>query len=317
MLGDTAYNSVGSVELDRMIELINREQNLSFVLHAGDIKGLAPACTDVLLQEKFDQLQQFDLPFIYTPGDNEWTDCHTSSGGNFDPVDRLAELRKIFYPDPDFTTGGKRMRVRSQSSDPLFSKFVENVLWVKKGVVFGTIHVVGSNNGLDPWTGFYPSDTFENPQPERLEEFETRLAATIAWLDEIFAVATESESRAVFVMMQANPRFDRQPDDQARAGVNDIIDHLRMRTLQYEKPVVLAHGDLHRLIIDNPMFADVVGGGRRRVLNLTRVQTVGSPDVQWLRITVNHNKAGVFSFTPVVVEGNVPDFELPAEFVVP
>ena len=35
-----------------------------------------------------------------------------------------------------------------QSADAKFAKFVENARWEKSGVVFATLHIVGSNNNL-------------------------------------------------------------------------------------------------------------------------------------------------------------------------
>ena len=35
---------------------------------------------------------------IYVPGDNEWTDCHRANNGGYDPLERLAFLRAMFYP---------------------------------------------------------------------------------------------------------------------------------------------------------------------------------------------------------------------------
>lgn len=54
------------------------------------------------------------MPLVYTPGDNEWTDCHRVNNGAYDPLDRLAAVRKTFFPRPGFTLGPP-MRVDSQA----------------------------------------------------------------------------------------------------------------------------------------------------------------------------------------------------------
>src|SRR5690606_35598316 len=43
---------------------------------------------------------------VYTPGDNEWTDCHRSRAGGFDPLERLAALRSLFFARGE-ALGGK------------------------------------------------------------------------------------------------------------------------------------------------------------------------------------------------------------------
>ena len=38
---------------------------------------------------------QFNKPVVYLPGDNEWTDRHHTNNGDYDPIERLAHLRKV------------------------------------------------------------------------------------------------------------------------------------------------------------------------------------------------------------------------------
>ncbi|MEU6787396.1 hypothetical protein ABZ912_50105 [Nonomuraea angiospora] len=35
----------------------------------------------------------FDDPFVLTPGDNEWTDCHRTAAGGYAPTERLDAVR--------------------------------------------------------------------------------------------------------------------------------------------------------------------------------------------------------------------------------
>jgi hypothetical protein len=61
------------------------------VIHVGDIHSGSMACTSAAIlppihdsnpgwnQGIFYQSEQFNFPVVYTPGDNEWTDCHKSS----------------------------------------------------------------------------------------------------------------------------------------------------------------------------------------------------------------------------------------------
>ena len=38
-------------------------------------------------------------PFILTPGDNDWSDCNKLKARKVDPMDRLAKLRQMFFPE--------------------------------------------------------------------------------------------------------------------------------------------------------------------------------------------------------------------------
>jgi hypothetical protein len=66
---------------------------LAFVVHVGDLSSPPYACTDDLVAHRLAQFNASAHPFIYTPGDNEWTDCHEQQGvkgGN--PLERLAHV---------------------------------------------------------------------------------------------------------------------------------------------------------------------------------------------------------------------------------
>ena len=46
-----------------------------------------------------DLFRSLPVPVLYTPGDNEWTDCHRRRAGGFDPRERLTRLRQMFYDE--------------------------------------------------------------------------------------------------------------------------------------------------------------------------------------------------------------------------
>src|SRR5262249_10453777 len=146
------------------------DPDVSLVLHVGDIHSGSMPCTGAGLLPRpagsnpiwnygvFGLFQQFDAPLVYTPGDNEWTDCHKAkqlnSGG---PLKELAAVRALFFPEPGYTLGGQKKRVSSQAEvdDPAHpddAQFVENVMWKQAQVIFVTLNVPGSNNDGLPWT---------------------------------------------------------------------------------------------------------------------------------------------------------------------
>ena len=85
------------------------------------------------------------------------------------------------------------------------------------------------------------------------------------------------------------------------------MDVLQTRTVEFGRPVVLAHGDTHSARIDKPLFAQV-GNVSRRVENFTRVETFGNPDTHWIRVTVDPQDREVFKFELMTVEENRRNF---------
>jgi hypothetical protein len=77
-IGDTSY--VSTSQLDQLVERINN-QPTRFTIHVGDIKSGSTLCSDEMFARVYSQFMAFDKPLIYTPGDNEWTDCHRKNNG--------------------------------------------------------------------------------------------------------------------------------------------------------------------------------------------------------------------------------------------
>jgi hypothetical protein len=131
------------------------DPDVRMVTHLGDIKSGATTCDDArhaTIRRDFDG---FADPLVYTPGDNEWTDCHRVNNGGYHPLERLAKVRSLFFPRPGTTLGG-RVPVTSQASQGL----PENVRHERAGLSFATLHVVGSNHDRplaagSPWLRFY------------------------------------------------------------------------------------------------------------------------------------------------------------------
>lgn len=302
LVGDLPYGGADVSAFDHLIAEVNRDGSIRFVMHAGDVKGGSERCDNALLRSRFDQFQQFAEAFILTPGDNDWTDCHRVSNGSYHPLERLAFLRSLYYPDPDMSTGQRPIRVTPQSAFPAFAPYVENVLFTLHRVVFTTIHVVGSNNDLAPWTGFDPSDSPSTPRADRIAEFNERLGAALAWLDETFRHATEIDAAGVFLLIQANPLFELPASDPQRSGFNAFLDRLKPRVASFPRPVVLAHGDFHEFLIDKPFNR---APHSPRLPYFTRIQTFGNPSVHWIKVTVDPKSSSVFTFEEKIVPQNV------------
>lgn len=299
LIGDVPYADADSIRFARLIDMVNADDDVQWVIHAGDIKRGGQPCTDAVLKGRLETFNRFDDPFVLTPGDNEWTDCHRKIAGRFDPLERLRKLRSLFYPRAGMTLGKRPMQVESQASAPEYSEFLENVRWERDGVHFATIHIVGSRNGM---AGFQRRDSTEvGAVPMRTERHdsavERRTRAGLAWLRRAFAAAGES-GKALFLTLHASMGLERKPAPDP-PHFQAVLDALREETVRFGRPVVLAHGDSHYFRIDKPLRRK---GGGRRIANFTRVETFGASDVHWIEVTVNPASENVFSFAQRIVK---------------
>ena len=268
VIGDTPYHSGEEWLFADMLKDIDRE-DLAFVLHVGDFKSGSSPCSDDLFAKRLQQFQSVRHPFIFVPGDNEWTDCHRSGT---DPLERLAKLREMFYPDDD-SLGRRKLRLARQSADPRFAEYRENVRWTVGPALFIGLNIPGSNNNL-------------GRTPQMDAEYARRSAANAAWLTEGFDLAKKNGDAAVFIVTQADPHFEgsfRRPAH-AADGYAQFRQELLAHTLAYGKPVILIHGDTHRYRVDHPLVDPAT---KKPVERFTRIESFGSPFVDWIRVNVD------------------------------
>lgn len=301
LIGDLPYRDVDILKLDEVIREINQAR-VDLTLHTGDIKSGSSLCADELLRARFDQLAQLEQPLVYTPGDNEWTDCHRPAAGGYNPLERLAKIRSLFFPKPGQTLGKRPMRVLSQASHPAHAEFVENVMFSRGDVVFATLHVVGSANGLATWAGI--GETAAAPRPERLAEVARRTAAVLAFIDSTFDEAERRDASGVLLAMQANPAIESPAGDPLRQGFEEILTKISARAVAFGRPVLVAHGDSHYYRYDKPLVAPTLNDGPRRLEDFSRVENFGDTDVHWVEIAVDANTPEVFRILPHIVEAN-------------
>jgi len=286
LIGDMPYGPEGDAKFPNIITEINADRSLSFVVHDGDFKNGSSLCSDEVFQNRWTLFNRFNAPFIYVPGDNEWTDCHRANNGSYVPTERLDYLRALFFPNEQ-SLGRKTMTLDRQSDDPRYTTYRENVRWEANDVVFAGLHVVGSNNNI---TGTPPS------------EYVNRNAATLAWLHGTFAMATSGGYKAVMLIIHADPLFELPVGTPSRSGFEDFLAALESETITFGKPVVLVHGDSHYFRIDKPMIGTASG---RRVENFTRVETFGELDNHWLHVDVSPGNPNVFVFDQRIVAANL------------
>jgi hypothetical protein len=266
IIGDTPYHFGEEWMFAEMLKEIDREE-LAFVVHIGDFKNGISACSDALFAKRLQQFQSVRHPFIFVPGDNEWTDCHRSGA---DPLERLAKLRELFYPDGD-SLGKRKLRLERQSADPRFAEYRENVRWRIGPALFIGLNIPGSNNNL-------------GRTPQMDAEHARRSAANSAWLAQSFDLAKKNGDAAVFIAIQADPYFERASRSPATDGYAQFRRELLAHTLAYAKPVILIHGDTHRYRVDHPLVDPAT---HEPVARFTRIESFGSPSVDWIRVSVD------------------------------
>ncbi len=274
LFGDVPYTDYEEGEFLELIKALNADESLVFVVHNGDFKNGHSPCTDELFQRRRDQFQSVAHPLIFVFGDNEWTDCRRVEAGQYDPAERLDKLREIFTSGNE-SLGKRTLRLSRQGDDPRYRKFRENVRWSYGDVLFVALNVPGSYNNI-----------------AQKREYEERNAANVAWLKESFRLAAESGAPGVMVIIHGNPKFNLSPK---RNPYRVFLTALEREVLAFGKPVVLVHGDTHEFHIDKPLRNSKTG---QPIDNLTRVETFGSPDVRWIKGTVDPQDPNVFSFTP-------------------
>ncbi|MDP1952832.1 MAG: hypothetical protein Q8K27_03815, partial [Betaproteobacteria bacterium] len=125
-------------------------------------------------------------------------------------------------------------------------------------------------------------------------EHAQRGRANAAWLAQGFDLAKKHDYAAVFIFIQANPDFDLSYLRRTNRadGYAAFKQDLLARTLSFGKPVVLVHGDTHRYRVDQPLSDPAT---LKRVEQFTRIESFGSPLVDWIRVTLDPDKPRLFS----------------------
>lgn len=311
--GDLPYSDQqAAIGVPNLISDMNRH-DLAFSVHDGDLKqgNGAPVCNDDLYLSALTTFNTLNAPAMFTPGDNDWTDCDRPKNGGVNSLQQLDRERAILFSTP-FSFGRHQLRQEVQST-PLCRGFggtlvrcVENRRWTVGGVTYATLNIQGSCNNL---CGDGPD----------ADEYYWRNHADIAWMQDTFAEARARRSAAVMLISQADPGWGeveidgptRNPatlaqDDGDPDGFQEFLLALRAEVIAYGKPVAYVHGDSHYFRVDKPLL-DSQGF---RVSNFTRVETfgdhaeAGTNDVNWLQVLVDPDSREVFAFQPQVVPAN-------------
>jgi hypothetical protein len=309
VIGDTPYGTPQVENFPNDVAEINADPAVRLVMHLGDIKNGSSLCTTSYFEGIRADFDGFVDPLVYTPGDNEWTDCHRANNGSFWPAGpvlngdtrpaRLAEIHRIFFDEPGRTLGQHARHVTTQGGE-----YAENVMWTQADVEFGDLNVPGSNNDWLPW--------FEQPRTKsQIDEVTNRTQADLEWMDRIFDRAREEHKKAVAIGIQADmwdPAIEGDPTQYDH--FTPIVQELAHDARRFPGPVLLLNGDSHKFIDDYPL-ADpsrpqnkAIYGIEGDVPNLHRITVNGSttPCHEWLKLTIAPQTAGVFTYQRVLFD---------------
>ena len=284
LIGDNPYGDDNVFKYEKLIEDIN-SSDVSWVIHLGDMKNGRSSCSDEKFLSLYELNSKFHMPFVLTPGDNDWFDCRRESAGSWGRMNRLNKLREIFFQEDH------PLEAETQSETSVYSEFVENALWVQEDILFATVHLVGVSGregGLD--LHGYIQD------------------AAVEWLQTIFKRAREKNVRAVFVATQADIfPYSVEPDwlklecpscNFIRKYYEPFYEALKQELSNFDNQVLLAVGDTHIFRVDKPLYDK-----NQLVINFTRVEVFGSEQVHWVKVNLSKSD-GVFVIEQEFVEGN-------------
>lgn len=267
--GDVPYSRAALYDYQFLLTQAKSER-IAFLVHVGDLKGGSAPCDD----EHYTRMERLfraqPWPVAFTPGDNDWTDCHRAKAGGHDQLRKLAELRRRFYADDGVL---RLSRLNIIRDDP---PFVENYRFVRGGVMFLALHLVGSDNNR----------VSENPRA--MAEFQARDRAVRRFMAAGFSEARQSDLAGMVLLFHANPLFERNPP---HPGYREFLADLAKMVQDFHKPVLGIHGDSHYFQTDQPLR---LPGSEASLPNFTRLEVPGAPAVAGVMVSVRDDSERVF-----------------------
>ena len=239
ILADTPYSDKEKTMLQGpdgvLYQLVNNVKP-TVVMHLGDMKSGGESCTDELLkQHKVIINQVYPGKIIYTPGDNEWTDCDRDTlTYSFNELERLDFITTLMYQTPPLLDK-YLTAIKAQPAQ------IENKLWINDRLAVGTLHIVGTSNGRN--------HIDKSNVALALKKADKRDEFNFAWLSTIESKAEDYD--ALIIGFQA----DIYQKEVLESGMCDTVTLKKCDAfIQYRKaftelakrinkPILISHGD--------------------------------------------------------------------------
>lgn len=249
-------------------------ENLAFVV-ANGIKSKTEPCTDQLFSRRKALLEDSGHGLILSLSASDWIDCRRSDGRSA-AIERLNRIRDLFFAD-EFSFGSTRIPLVRQSLVPKFRNYGENARWVISDVMFATVNLPAANNHFLSAAG-------------RNSEFEDRLVANRAWLEQLFNAATRKSMKAVVIFCDGNP-FSRPnaPSLFGLSGNRDGFAEIRRQITalgtKFRGKVLVIHGQ--------------TSPDASAVKNIAWRKNVGDLGVGsgWMKLTIDPSQPTLFAVT--------------------
>ncbi|WP_213296128.1 hypothetical protein [Paraburkholderia sacchari] len=267
--------------LQRLIDAIGRDPQISFTVYDGNLKGPRETCTDRLYDRRRALLDASRAPLVFVPGQRDWSTCGSAGAGGYDPVERLDFLRQNFFTDTH-SLGQSPLTLTRESEVSRFRPYRENTRWQLGDTVFIALNAPDGNNHFLNAGG-------------RNGEFEDRVIANGFWLEHAAEFARRRNARAIVIFMQGNAmpeqyehqdrfawlRFRHTPRD----GYTELRRSLTKLAETFRGPVILVHPETaklaHGFTIDQPLHNEK----GIRIANVTRIAfSLHDPLTQWLQV---------------------------------
>lgn len=268
--GDLPYTTAQAGMLRSLLSDV-LEEAPPFLVHVGDVKSGSEPCTEDALGRVANLFRVQSIPVVFTPGDNDWTDCRRASAGAYDPAERLALLRRLYYDDPEV------LRLQELEVSRKDAAYPENFWFIYKGVIFATLHVVGSDNNL----------VFEDQAAAA--EVVARSEANRRHLRAVVQAANAADVAAFVLLFHADPGLEEQSPPR---GFDQFHRDLRELLRDYTGPILAIHGDSHNYQLNHPLL-DLETG--RAIKRFTRLEVPGPPTVAGVWVTLTPESAGLVS----------------------
>lgn len=230
--GDMPYSHIDADMLRKPSGLLYQAVQKTphdFIAHVGDIKSGAAPCTNAILKENYALISEISRqPFIYTPGDNDWTDCDRKSlTPRYDELERLKFIRSEFA-----RSAVKLNHYERQTTQP------ENQTWLHNNIRFITLHVVGTNNGR--------RQILLSNKKQARAQINIRDEHNVTWLTRNL----NPNLSAAVIFMQAdifvNPKYNKSCTENRQKkceGFKEYKALLNDIAKKYDFPILVSHGD--------------------------------------------------------------------------
>ena len=306
-------------------DINNSESELN--MYIGDIgtpldglakDGYASLCdvdNGTELTDKINNLKSFKQPLVYTPGDNEWSQCYqnysfgpsvTNYPDTFDlnPITQLEKIRSLAFPSADHSLGASRqVKLRRHEGYP------ELVMFIYGNILFMTLHIPQDDN-CPQYSYVAGSNVLTTDST--CAEFTGRHQANLFWIEEGFREAQRANVRGLYLGEHADLYISEDGtfsqynscDGSTYASYTDVIEKINQQSLLYPKiEVLVVSGDAHVLRFGN-RYAN------RKIKTLTvygsdlsegyyfpaEGDVLAPPNTKWLSTVVKPQSNSVFQF---------------------